>query len=517
MRTFFALAVLSCILSSCWRAPAEGRLACGPAGECPTGWYCHSTNLCWSTPESGFDGGLDGATDAGIDAPRPDVPDRDVPILDAPVDAPAIPDRCGNATVDDPTWSPLAGAFAGMEVVSLPELDLGVHLQPEYNGPRVTPVLSLATAAAHALLVHTRGLPGNPSEARFVNVDLSSWGRYREVPLDFGFPVITVGVGARDASTMGFGLRASGFAGSAISGFAFTYGGVAASITAETISAGDPPNVPRRGTAVLGGSRADGISMPVEYVARETLASDGAPVVGAVDMGRSLGSYRSSLTTSGPTAPDLFIDGTVSNVVLLQADAPGLELALWNTRNTPLFTEVPARTNDVNTLSLARAPSGIASMEWMDGVQHLLAVPHTLSGGGSVVDLYRASCPGAMPCTLESAPLVTLDPHQPEHVIEQVVLVRLPTTWAILTLERLGESALVYLRILGLDLMEVPETAAVLAAPLLPARTASAVRIAASASRTPTATTLLVAASYDSVDSATSQIVVTGLRGCAMP
>ena len=37
-------------LLGCWGPTAEGRLTCGPAGECPSGWYCHTGNRCWSTP-----------------------------------------------------------------------------------------------------------------------------------------------------------------------------------------------------------------------------------------------------------------------------------------------------------------------------------------------------------------------------------------------------------------------------------------------------------------------------------
>jgi hypothetical protein len=58
---------LALVVFGCWGPPAEGRLTCGPAGECPSGWYCHTGNRCWSTP-----------ADAHVDAPR-DATSADVP------------------------------------------------------------------------------------------------------------------------------------------------------------------------------------------------------------------------------------------------------------------------------------------------------------------------------------------------------------------------------------------------------------------------------------------------------
>ncbi len=80
MTNRFALFLLFgvCLLAaSCRTGPPEGVYPCTEATvatDCPTGWYCHSDDRCWSRIET-FDGGTDGGVP--VDAPMTDAPGHD--------------------------------------------------------------------------------------------------------------------------------------------------------------------------------------------------------------------------------------------------------------------------------------------------------------------------------------------------------------------------------------------------------------------------------------------------------
>lgn len=375
-RFLFAMAL---VLVGCWGAPAEGRLTCGPAGECPAGWYCHTGNRCWSTPADGGTGDV-GSGDGG---PGPDA---------GPGPA------CGNGADDDPSLAEVRAVLGGVEAFTLPRREvsrLNVPRRPSTGSP--PPVVSIvARREGDALIASLWNEESAGSDVRLDRIDLNDWSASPTRVLwtggDLGY--YTVGLGGGDMVAHGFALRDVQTS-SAESGYLFSFDGT---LRGSPISASPMPSQTCLRTLAVGGTRAlDSATAPIRYVARELLPTgDDRPVVGAIETDTV--TYRTSLTDPLVT-PDVHVSGTVSDVVLLQSVSDGI--VVWDIGETDTWIDGSPRVNDVVAIAFDdAAPVGFAAIERVsaDPLDHLLAVPID-DGGVGYTALYTLTCPVGSPCT----------------------------------------------------------------------------------------------------------------------
>lgn len=393
----FGLLVALAWLAACWSPPAEGRLRCGPSGECPGGWFCRDDGLCWSTAEP--------------DAGRGDATDPTVP-------------RCGVGDM------PLPGAVAeflvatsGRRTASLSSVDVSTSFPAPLlaGGVPVPPSISVAATGSE------RGVVATATEDMggviLDTLDLANWeaGRVRQ-PVMSTFPVRAVAV--RDASVTVLGPVQGLYVRNGPSGAGaevarrFELVPTTGAFASFPISAGATPNAMRGGTAVLGGGF-NGMVSTLYFIAHERLgAEDGPYALGALDPSLDINAYRTTLTPSSLGADDLWISGPEGPYALLQ-NRETFAFGLWRVEQTQLFRPEMMRGDDVLVfpgLVAAGAASLVRTTTTPGSLLLAMPVSGVPEGRGPGVSLQRIDCPG-VDCALRSASFVSTGEFVPRQVV----------------------------------------------------------------------------------------------------
>jgi hypothetical protein len=394
----FGLLVALAWLAACWSPPAEGRLRCGPSGECPGGWFCRDDGLCWSTAEP--------------DAGRGDASDPTARV-------------CGFGD------APLGGevpnflvATTGRRTASLSSVDVSTPFAAPFlaGGELVPPSISVAGNANDRGVVATA--TADTGGVILDTLDLANWedGRVRQ-PVMSSFDVRAVDLRESGGSMRGVYVRNGPSDPGEEVARRFEFFPLLATLKSDAIYAGDPPNAMRGGTAVLGGDFEAASGAPTSstlyFIAHERLGAEVGPyALGAVESSLSLDTYRTTLTPMSLAADDLWISGPEGPYALLQ-NRETFAFGLWQVEQTQLFLPGLTRGDDVlefpdlmaaGAASLARNGVGSSSL--------MLALPVSDGPGGSGpgVSLQRINCPGEN-CALQTASFVSTGESVPRQVV----------------------------------------------------------------------------------------------------